>query len=296
MEILLKSLEDDMVMYYRQKSRGYESPGMTLDASKSGLKLEEARYILDADAILPPGTIWLSPQRRFVVVQKPPEMRTVHIRPSNGPECQCGEYEGEICDFCEGYEDFTDDNTSNWIEYNLPIPWQLYTFHVHRSMIRLIEVSIVNQDIIDSEDPQRNPMPLPNVYSGSTLCGGTADLSSFENVDTPGLCMNNLIENFWNSAFNTDVISFLNTEPAWSLGVSKSPGIIPFFEEWSKLTIENVTEVFWQLILNPKALEQHHRPLREALDDYVAREAYYSTPKDFEKILRSMHQVDLYDL
>ena len=130
--------------------------------------------------LLPVGTRWVDSDRRLFLVEVEPAHRLIN-------------YHGR--------------------HYQVWVPW---SYFIIDRVNRCIRAALVSPTQITSLDDDLHCMPLPNVYDDGHICG-----TSWELDDVPSDASHLaavLIDQFWSSEFNADVMACMDTRFVRSLG------------------------------------------------------------------------------
>ena len=216
---------------------------------RSDILLERISTSCNVD-VLPPHTVWVSPKRKSILVQRPPEYRNVSIRDDGAPECYC--YDGE-CGICTGeYDDYIQAHHANaegWGTYRLPLPWVTYVFDVNQYQVTLYRI-FASCTPIEDTNQLLGFLILPNVYEGGGLCAGNVGLGISRNTLSVAEATGEAMENFWGSAFNADVTNYLDSLVYSNLGLRGANDyeetIDNPFKVWERLDLEEVLQLPWE--------------------------------------------------
>lgn len=215
--------------------------------SKKMLQRLKSSVVID---VLPPDTIWVSPKRNSIIVQRPPEYRTVCIRDGGTPECFCTEE--NACGICMGeYDDSIESHygdADGWDIYRLPMPWVSYIFAVSNFNVTLLKV-FANSTPLEDTKQLLGFLPLPNIYEGGGLCAGSAPLEASRRHQSVSQAVGEVLESFWGSAFNSDIRNDENSEVFYVLsqkGASLDKPIHDQYLVWERLDIKEALQLPWE--------------------------------------------------
>lgn len=248
-----------------------EENQFTLAGRTNALRPERMLRQLDLSVtidVLPPNTVWVSPKRNSLIMQRPPEYRTVSIRENGTPECYCSE-EGE-CNICTGdYSDSIEHHhgiAEGWDTYRLPMPWVTYVFTVGKTSVSLIRI-FANPGPLVSPTQILGFMPLPNLYSNGGICAGSASLEAPRTDQSVSQAVGEILESFWGSAFNGDIRNDETSEIFRAIDdISKDSEetIYDLYKVWERLEIEEALQLPWE--------REAEYELESLLDELLIRE------------------------
>jgi len=197
-------------------------PSRMFNRLYSSVKVEEL-------GLLPPGTVWVSPRHRYLLLAEPPALHRMHVRYRSAPACTCeyvqdedGEWTDEIsveCDLCRNghYDDSIEVHggvADGWGTFLLPFPWIYYLIEISRGAVTLRRM--LTSTHAPANDAPLSAVPLPNVYDHGSICEGSAAVATFAPDTSSSLvaAVGVIIQNFWSSSFNFDVTQYKHS-PVW---------------------------------------------------------------------------------
>lgn len=185
--------------------------------------LDQLTHATRVPLLVPPGVIDVirGPRGISVVVEQPPEVRTVALRVGdNGHLCETDVDENgdEYCYLCESQYDTHHGDNPDWKVVDLALPWVYFVFRFdyigeprvvwRKAWAGTLSHVFVSGSAVTSRTDPVQALPLPNVGSDGGLCHGSAELSeAFNTLDNVAGFINSAIDTFWSSGFNQDIVS-----------------------------------------------------------------------------------------
>lgn len=173
--------------------------------------------------LLPPVVKWMSPSRRYVLMERPPTIHSVSFHSAKKSQVHLVKEHN----------------------FDLPMPWTLYAIELGEDCYPVAISIFAMRHQMRSISDVLGVLPLPNHYKTGSLCMPARDYSETAGTIGQGINLAHTIS--WGSGFNLDINFNINAtfnakRPLALVQNIEGKGTpLKLFRNWQKLSLEQVS-------------------------------------------------------
>jgi len=200
-----------------------------------------AHHHVPPSGLLPPAVRYMSPNKKWVVVERPPQEMVLNFYPA-------------IQSMISSY---------TMRQFVLPIPWTIYATRLNNSGFPGDSYLFARNRAIESDADELYILPLPNCYEDGRMC--VPELNSDHYLQPPNLgeSINILHDKIWSSNFNLDLnaaMGRLGTINSELTKAYETGNVVSMLKRWEQATFKEVLNWTW-----PKVYDYENFSLKDLI-------------------------------